>query len=117
MENIRCVIANMPRELLGDIVERMIGQSGDIEVVDRIDGLRQLRMTLSREPVDLLVMGMQDIDLPESLVGILDDTPNLAIVGLVQDGRRLAAFADNVGADEIIQLIRSLCRPGAGSGS
>lgn len=112
MENIRCVIANMPRQILGDIVENMVQQSGDIEVIRRVDNVSQVKSELARDSVDLLILGLKTTDLPEACIGILNDVPNIAIVGLVEDGRRLAAFLDNVGKNDIVKIIRALCRKG-----
>ncbi len=110
MENVRCVIANMPRQLLVDIVENMIEESGDIEVVGRVNNIGEIPSVIETSSVDLLVLGMKSSELPESCLSFLDSKLNLTIVGLVDDGRRLAVYLDNVGKNDILKIIRILHR-------
>ena len=112
MDQVRCVIANMPQKMLADIVESMVEESGEIQVVNRVNSLAEIKTVIDREPVDLLVLGMQSIDLPQSCVGIMNEIPNLAIVGLVDDGRRLACFLDNIGKNDILKVIKTFSRHG-----
>jgi hypothetical protein len=113
MEQVRCVIANMPQKLLADIVENMVEESGDMQVVDRVNSISEVKAVIDKNPVDLLILGLKSIDLPQSCVGIMNESPNLAIVGLVDDGRRLACFLDNVGKSDILRIIRTLCGTGS----
>ena len=112
MDQVRCVIANMPQKLLADIVERMVVESGDIQVIDRANNLGDIEPGIDRESIDLIVLGMQSISLPQSCVEIMNEIPNLTIIGLVDDGRRLACFLDNVGKNDILKIIHTFCHSG-----
>ena len=112
MENIRCVIANMPHQLLRDIVENMVRESGDIEVVERVENIRDIPSVIAKNPVDLLIMGMESNILPESCLGIINRSADVPILGLVDDGRGLAVYMNNVGKNDILKMVRTLCRTG-----
>jgi AmiR/NasT family two-component response regulator len=115
MENIRCVIANMPQKLLRDIVENMVRESGDIEVVDQVENIRDVPSVIADNSVDLLIMGMESNNLPESCLGIMNRSANVPILGLVDDGRRLAMYLNNVGKNDILKMVRTLRRNGVES--
>ena len=117
MQPLHCVIANMPQQLLGDIVEDMVEECADIEVIKRVDSIREIQAVMASSPVDLVVLGMKSTDIPQSCLGLMDETPNLTIIGLVDDGRRLAAFFDNVGKNDILKIIRTFCRSDTGARS
>jgi len=61
---------------------------------------------IARNSVDVLIVGMDKTALPSSSVDIMNETSNLAIVGLVDDGRQLAAYLNNIGNQDIIRTIR-----------
>lgn len=115
MENIRCVIANMPQKLLRDIVENMVSESGDIEIVEQVENIHDVPSVIAGNPVDLLIMGMESNMLPESCLGIMNRSANVPILGLVDDGRRLAMYLNNVGKNDILKMVRTLRRTGAES--
>ena len=116
MENIRCVIANMPQKLLRDIVENMVRESGDIEVVEQVENIHDIPSVIAKKtPVDLLIMGMESNILPESCLGIMNRSADVPILGLVDDGRRLAMYLNNVGKNDILKMVRTLRRTGAES--
>ena len=112
MENIRCVIANMPQQLLRDIVENMVRESGDIEVVERVANIRDIPSVIAKNPVDLLIMGMESNILPSSCLGIMNRSADVPILGLVDDGRQLVVYLNNVGKNDILKMVRTLRRTG-----
>ncbi len=112
MQQIRCVIANIKQKMLADIIEDMVEECGDIEVVDRVGHINDVQAAIAANPVDLLVLGMTSGDCHEPCRDLMNQIPNLAIVGLIDDGRRLAAYLDNVGKDDILKIVRTLSRSG-----
>jgi hypothetical protein len=114
LQPLHCVIANMPQQLLGDIVEDMVEECADIEIIKRVDSIREIQAVMAVSPVDLVVLGMNSADIPQSCLGLMEETPNVTIIGLVDDGRRLAAFLDNVGKNDILKIIRTFCRSDTG---
>ena len=57
-------------------------------------------------PVDVLICGMEASE-TQSLDEIFDVMPNIVIVGLMNDGRRICVCSEDVGSSELILLIRS----------
>ena len=108
MGDTRCVIANMSRHILGDIVEKLLSNSVDIEVVERVDHISQVNPILAEHSIDLLVLGMTSNELPEVCIGFLNRTPNVAIVGLFEDGRRMAMFIDNVSTNVLLRVMKAI---------
>jgi hypothetical protein len=121
MNQVRCVIANMPqKKMLREIIEKTLGQGEDVEIVDsvddlEIDNLDQIKSVLNSHAIDLVVLDMQASEIPWRYSQIMDAIPNLAVIGIVGDGRRLAAYVDNGGTDELKCLIQALFRQPEGS--
>lgn len=112
MESVRCVIANMPQQLLVDIVENMVEESGVIEVVERVKSISEIPAVIATRQVDMLILGLQSTDLPGPCVDLMNTTSDLPILGLVDDGRRLAVYLNNVGRNDILKVVNSLWKPG-----
>lgn len=114
MDQLRCVITNMPRHtMLREIIEQTVAQSEDVEIIDsvgdlEIGNLDQIKSVLNSNLIDLVVLEMQDSEIPQNCRRIMDAIPNLAVIGIVGDGRRLAAYVDNGGPDELKRLIQAL---------
>lgn len=115
MENIRCIIANMPQQMLVDIVENIAKESGVTEIVDRVTNINDIPDVIARKPADLLILGMKSNELPEPCLRILNHCSDLPILGLVDDGRRLAIYLNNFGKKDILRIINTLHRRSAGS--
>jgi DNA-binding NarL/FixJ family response regulator len=112
MDGFRCVIANMPQQMLVDIVENMAEESGVIEIVERVKNISEIPSAIANNAVDLLILGMKGNDLSEPCISLMNQAPDLPIVGLVDDGRRLAVYLNNVGKNDILQIIRTIGRNG-----
>ena len=108
MENLRCLIANIPQTVLADIVFRMVKDSNGIEVVDRINNIEELPNTIQKLSIDVLILGMKDNALPQICTDLMDRITNLLVIGLIDDGRRLAVYVNNVGKKEIVDIIKIL---------
>lgn len=116
MENIRCIIANMPHQMLVDIVENMAQESGVIDIVDRVTSISEIPSVISQNPADLLILGMKSNELPEPCLSILERNSDLPILGLVDDGRKLAIYLNNFGKNDILKIISTLHRKSTESG-
>lgn len=110
MENIRCIIANLPRQMLVDIVENMAQESGDIEIVDRVASISEIPAAISQNPADLLILGMKSNELPEPCLSIWDRSSDMPILGFFDDGRKLAIYLNNFGKNDILKIISTLHR-------
>jgi DNA-binding NarL/FixJ family response regulator len=110
MQSVRCLIADIPQLVLADIVRNLAEESSDIEVVDSVNSIEDIWSVIARTPVDVLILGMKNTVLPRMYVDVMQRFSNLAIVGLVDDGRQLAVYMDNVGSSDILRILRALRR-------
>lgn len=110
MQSVRCLIADIPQLVLADIVQNLAEESSDIEVVDRVNSIDDIWSVIARTPVDVLILGMKNTVLPRMCVDVMQRFSNLAIVGLVDDGRQLAVYMDNVGSSDVLRILRALRR-------
>ena len=108
MRPLQCLIADMPQAILGDILERTAEKAGNIEVVDRISSVDQLPEALAQNSIDVLIVGMETITVPQFYSDLLHRFSNLLVVGLVDDGRSAAVFVNDISSDEITGLINLL---------
>ncbi len=105
MENVRCLIADIPQTVLADIVFKMAKESNGMEAVDYISNIEELPNTIQKLSIDVLILGMKGNDLPQICTDLMDRINNLMVVGLIDDGRRLAVYINNAGKKEIIDII------------
>jgi hypothetical protein len=108
VETLRCLVSNIPQNLLSDIILDITQQHKHIEVVGRVTGTGDLPVLIQKESVDVLLIGMEKNMLPQVCNEVLEKVSNLLIVGLVDDGRSAAIYINNVGASEIAELISTL---------
>jgi len=106
----RCVIAGMQQNLLADIVQRVAEESGTVEVVERLSSVAEVPRVLSRKQVDVLILGVRNIALPWGDLGEREGAAKLPIIGLGDDGRRLAVYLDNASKNQILGIIAALSR-------
>ncbi len=106
MKNIRCLIADIPQTVLADTVQRIAESNLGIEIVERVEGKDDL-LKLSRDrKIDVLIIGMNEDKIPMEYKEILDGVPESVIIGLIKNGRRVAVFLDDIGSNELIDLMR-----------
>ena len=108
MENVRCLIANIPQTVLADIVYRLANASKGMEVVDCISNLEELPNKVQKLSIDVLILGMKSNVLPKICIELMDRITNLMVIGLIDDGRRLVVFINNAGKKEIVNIITTL---------
>jgi hypothetical protein len=107
VENLRCLISDIPQKLLSDIIVGITQQHENIEVVDRISDREELNSILSKQSIDVLILGLKQNCFPEFCKDILNRFSDLLIVGLHDDGRLAAVYLDDVSSSEIIKVIRT----------
>ena len=108
METLHCLIADIPQIVLADIVQRLTEENHNIEVVKRVPNIEAVPAILSRQDIDVLILGMKSNTLPQAHRDILNNFSDLLIVGLVDDGRQAAIYMGDVGSNEIVKIIRTL---------
>ena len=108
METLHCLIADIPQVVLADIVQRIAEENQNIEVVKRVPNIEDVPAILSRQDIDVLILGMKSNTSPQTYKYILNNFSDLLIVGLVDDGRQAAVYMDDVGSNEIVKIISTL---------
>ena len=108
METLHCLMADIPQVVLADIVQRITEENYNIEVVKRVPNIEDVPAVLSRQNIDVLILGMKSNTSPRTYRDILNKFSDLLIVGLVDDGRLAVIYMDDVGSDEIVKIIRTL---------
>ena len=108
METLHCLMADIPQVVLADIVQRITEENYNIEVVKRVPNIEDVPAVLSRQNIDVLILGMKSNTSPRTYRDILNKFSDLLIVGLVDDGRLAVIYMDDVGSNEIVKIIRTL---------
>ena len=110
MDNVRCLIADMPQLMLADIVQTMAEENECIEVIDRVSNNKDLPEIIKKKSIDVLILGLKNNQLPSICNDVLNSTSNLLVVGLVDEGRRATIYLDDIGGNEIVKIIKTLGR-------
>ncbi len=66
----------------------------------------ELDEAIRHHRADVVLLGLDNGELPEVCTGVLDEFPGTLIVGLAADGRRAAIHVDNIGPDGLLDMIR-----------
>lgn len=90
MESIRILLAGMPR-LMSDIVEVGLGEQPDMEIVAVLDSLL-LAAAAEAERPDIVVIGVEGVDLPPECGPLLAALPQTRILGIRRDGAEAALY-------------------------
>lgn len=107
MESVRCLLADIPQILLADIVQHITEDTSGIEVIGRVNTIEEVPEIVLNDSVDVLILGMKSCMLPNVCLDIMNNISNLIIVCLVDDGRRLAVYLDNIGKNDILKVIKT----------
>ena len=108
MEILQCLIADIPQVVLADIVQRVTEENENIEVVMRVPDIKDVPAVLSRQNIDVLIVGMKSNVTPQACKDMLKRYSDMLIVGLVDDGRQAIIYMGDVGCNEIVQAIKTL---------
>lgn len=106
MENIRCLIADIPQLLLADIVEKIIEERPGVEVMYRSDNENALHTQMREGLIDVVIHSMADHDMSLIIKELLKTSSHTISVGVIDDGRRVCICMRDIGPDEFIELIR-----------
>lgn len=108
MQKVRCVIACSSQHMLADIVENTIKESGFIDMVERVNDTMALDAVVARTKADVLILGLESHEFVRVCAQVMGQIANILVIGLVDDGRRLAVVLDNTGSSDIPNIIRTL---------
>ena len=108
METLHCLIADIPQIVLADIVQKITEENQNIEVVKRVPKIEDVPAILSRQDIDVLILGMKSNAYSRACRDIQSKFSDLLIIGLVDDGRQATIYMGDVGCNEIVQAIKTL---------
>ncbi len=108
MKSIQCLIANIPQKILAEIVQKLLEADGDIEVVNHAMSIEDLPQVVDQQQINLLIVGMKTFDLPTVCEELLLRYSNLMILGMVEDGRKVAAYFNDVASQDLTNLVNLL---------
>ena len=110
MENIRCLIADIPQIVLADIVQHIAENRLGIEVVGRIESKENFPRVIRENKVDVVMFGAKNDLFPDEWRDIRDSDPDLLFVGLIEDGRHAAIFINDIGPDQLMNMLKASLR-------
>lgn len=105
MDNLRCLIANIPELVLADIVHRLVDERPDVDVVARDASNRNLRELIKKYGVDVLIMGLDISHIPEEYIDIMELDSDLVVIGLIEEGRHAMVLIEDIGLGDLKELI------------
>jgi len=108
MESVRCVIANIPQEILADIVQNLVAISSKIVIVGRVGSVHEVPEVLRQTSVDAVILGLDNLATPQVDLALPPQVRRLPIIGLDNDGRRLVVYVEDVGGYDLVKIIEAL---------
>ena len=107
MENIRCLIADIPHIMLADIIQKITEKRPGIEVVGRIGGNVDLPQVVKDRAIDVVILGMESTSVSQSLNDLFETSPQIVAVGVANDGKRICVCVEDVGPIELMDIVLS----------
>lgn len=107
MDRARILLAGTPNAVLSDIVRQVASHRSDMEVVGHGVQSSELTDRAVATRANVVVLRLEDFDLPSVCVDLLNVVPGVVVVGLISDGRRVLLLADTLGADELMTTIQA----------
>lgn len=113
---IRVILADLP-EPLRDGLERDLGQDIDLTVTSVGDHL-ELLLAVGEAQADVVILGMQEGDLPGIATHLVEEYPHLRILTIHADARRVRVCEllrrlvqiDNVPLGELPEVVSAVIR-------
>ena len=107
MDKIRCLIADIPQHLLVDMIRKATEARSDIDVIEQYTTGKDLLELIEKEPVDTVLLGMEKDFEIRSLDKIFSVLPQVVVVGVIDDGRRVCMCMEDVGLELLMKLVRT----------
>jgi DNA-binding NarL/FixJ family response regulator len=110
MDKIRCLIVAVPHYLLADLILHITEKYPEIEVVGRVNGYKELVLVLRGQPVDVVVTGIDGVSKMQFIDDLFALAPQIVVVGVMNDGRRLCLCVEDRGPEDLITLMCDLVK-------
>ena len=107
MKTIRCLIANIPQIVLADIIQNILDKSYSIEVIGKVDSYQDALSFVTQHSIDVLIIGMENGNL-SNYSEIIDIKPDLIVLGLIDDGRKIVVHLNDIAAIDLEKIINVL---------
>jgi DNA-binding NarL/FixJ family response regulator len=107
IENIRCLIADIPHFILADIIQQITEKRPGIEVVCHIEDVNNVPKIVQEHSIDVVILGEKAISVSQSLDNLFDISPQTVAVGVINEGRRVCVCVEDIGPSELIKIIKS----------
>ncbi len=91
MADIRVMVVTVPR-MLRDIIIKLLTRHDDIDVADDVRDVDELIDQMRRKPADVVVLGLEESEMPEIGRVLLDEYPEIALLGVASDGRKVFLY-------------------------
>ncbi len=107
--------------MLRDIIERLLAPEEDIEVVGEVTQREALLATAGRLHPDVVILGVQDEQLPDVASALFADHPSMRLLGVSGNGRTAFLYEmrphrvplGEVSPEELVRAIRERARRAA----
>ena len=106
MKKIRCVIAGVSHIMLADIMNHIAEQNLNIELINNIEE-GELLSHVQQLDINVVMTSFDTTELPKACNDLLEEVSDVAVVGLVDDGRKLCICINDAGPAELIELIQT----------
>lgn len=91
MRKVRILLVSMPA-LLRDILVQTLEVQLDMEVVGDLGGGIELLVDAGHTRADVVVLGLEQMDLPGIATNLLAEYPHLSVLAVTTDGRAASLF-------------------------
>ncbi len=111
MQPIRILLMAIPRTL-AEVVRQAVAEQTDVVVVGEVTGGMDLLLAAGLTGADLVILGLEDSQLPGVCSHLVGEYPHIKVLGLTQkaflyESRPQAVASGGVSSQELRNMIRS----------
>ena len=104
--------------MLRDIIRQLLAAEDDLEVVGNLAEMDSVLALMSRVPVDVVILGCANSELPEAGLRLFDEHPSVRVLCVSADGRRTFLYElrphrvpiGEVSPEELVAAMRNAVR-------
>lgn len=110
MEHIRCITANVTPGMLHDIVNKVVEKDDAIELIANVYNVDDLHHLIETQTIDVLIIGVDCQHARQIYDDLIKVHTDVLVMGLIDDGHDAMVFLNNIGIDEMLELIKLFTR-------
>lgn len=111
MEKVRCLIADLPQRMLGDIVKIVVDQEDSIELVGNVKNVDNLPQFVVDESIEFLIVGIDSNHLDHFYNGLIKIVSDVVVLGLIDEGHDAIFYLEDIGVNDMVKIFSLLSRP------